>query len=78
MTRSRPLTWIFDQVNLWIRFKNSSYNHTHKKKNKLSVVSHARINGMFEIVVAMIIQSAFCLEMHQNKVFLFFKNYFWY
>jgi hypothetical protein len=40
------------------------------------VVSHACITGVFEIVVAVTIQSAFCLKMHQNKDFLFFKNYF--
>jgi hypothetical protein len=32
--------------------------------------------GVFGIVVAVAVQSAFCLEMHQNKVFLFLKNYF--
>jgi hypothetical protein len=32
--------------------------------------------GVFGIVVAVAVQSAFRLEMHQNKVFLFFKNYF--
>jgi hypothetical protein len=28
-------------------------------------------------VVAVAVQSAFRLEMHQNEVFLFFKNHFW-
>jgi len=28
---------------------------------------------MFRIVVMVAVQSAFCLEMHQNEVFLFFK-----
>ena len=32
--------------------------------------------GVFEIVVAVAVQSIFRLEMHQNKFFLFFKNYF--
>jgi hypothetical protein len=32
--------------------------------------------GVFGIVVAVAVQSAFRLEMHQNKVFLFLKNYF--
>jgi hypothetical protein len=32
--------------------------------------------GLFEIVVTVVIQSAFHLEMHQNNVFSFFKNHF--
>jgi hypothetical protein len=32
--------------------------------------------GVFRIVVAVAVQSAFRLEMHQNKFFLFLKNYF--
>ena len=31
---------------------------------------------MFEIVVAVAVQSVFRIEIHQSKVFLFFKNYF--
>jgi hypothetical protein len=31
---------------------------------------------VFEIVVAMIVQSVFHLKIHQNKFFLFLKNYF--
>jgi hypothetical protein len=31
---------------------------------------------MLGIVVAVAVQSAFRLEMHQNEVFLFFKNHF--
>jgi hypothetical protein len=31
---------------------------------------------MFVIVVAVAVQSVFRLEMHQNDIFLFFKNYF--
>jgi hypothetical protein len=33
---------------------------------------------VFEILVAVAVQSVFRLQMHQNKVFLFFKNYFLY
>jgi len=36
-----------------------------------------RERGMFESVVAVAFQSAFHVELHQNNVFLFFKNYFW-
>jgi hypothetical protein len=32
--------------------------------------------GVFEIIVAVAVQSAFRVEMHKNKVFLFLKNYF--
>jgi hypothetical protein len=32
---------------------------------------------MFKSVVVIIFQSVFHAEMHQNDVFLFFKNYFW-
>jgi hypothetical protein len=32
--------------------------------------------GVFGIVVAVMIQSAFHLEMHQKKVFSFLKNHF--
>jgi hypothetical protein len=34
--------------------------------------------GVFGIViaVAVAIQSVFCIEMHQNKLFLFLKKYF--
>jgi hypothetical protein len=35
-----------------------------------------RAKGLFEIVVAVAVQRVFCLEIHQNNVFLFFKNYF--
>jgi hypothetical protein len=35
-----------------------------------------RERGMFESVVAVAFQSAFHVELHQNNVFLFFKNYF--
>jgi hypothetical protein len=31
---------------------------------------------MLGIVVAVAVQSVFRLEMHQNEVFLFFKNHF--
>jgi hypothetical protein len=31
---------------------------------------------MLGIVVAVVVQSAFRLEMHQNEIFSFFKNYF--
>jgi len=31
---------------------------------------------VFEIVVVMMVQSVFHLEIHQNKIILFFKNYF--
>jgi hypothetical protein len=31
---------------------------------------------VFEIVIAVAVQSVFRLEMHQNNNFLFFKNYF--
>jgi len=31
---------------------------------------------MFEIIVAVTVQNDFSLEMHQNKIFLFLKNYF--
>jgi hypothetical protein len=34
--------------------------------------------NVFEIMIAMTIQSIFYLEMYQNKKFYFFKNYFWY
>jgi hypothetical protein len=39
---------------------------------KLNEVNHS----MFGSVVAIVFQSAFHLKMHQNDVFLFFKNYF--
>jgi len=32
--------------------------------------------GLFKIVVAVAVQSVFCLEMHQSEVFLFFKKLF--
>jgi hypothetical protein len=32
--------------------------------------------GLFEIMVVVAIQSVFRLEIHQNKIFLFLKNYF--
>jgi len=32
--------------------------------------------GLSGVVVAIVVQSVFHLEMHQNEVFLFFKNYF--
>jgi len=31
---------------------------------------------VFENIVAVIFQSVFHSEMHQNNIFLFFKNYF--
>jgi hypothetical protein len=31
---------------------------------------------VFESVVAVVFQSAFRIEIHQNNVFLFLKNYF--
>jgi hypothetical protein len=35
------------------------------------------INGVkCGVVVAVAVQSVFHLEMHQNEIFLFFKNYF--
>jgi hypothetical protein len=33
--------------------------------------------SLFEIIVAVAIQSVFHLKIYQNKAFLFFKNYFW-
>jgi len=32
---------------------------------------------LFESVVIIVFQSAFHAEIHQNNIFLFFKNYFW-
>jgi hypothetical protein len=32
--------------------------------------------SIFRIVVMVAVQGVFCLEMHKNKFFLFFKNYF--
>jgi len=44
---------------------------------KINVLSISHNMGVFGIMVAVAVQSAFRLEMHQNKVFfLFFKNYF--
>ena len=40
------------------------------------MTNHLTIS-VFEIIVAVAIQSVFHLEMYQNKIFLFFKNYFW-
>jgi hypothetical protein len=34
------------------------------------------ILGLFGIVVAVTVQSAFRLEMYQDDIFLFLKNYF--
>jgi len=34
------------------------------------------ILGVFGVVVVVTIQSVFHLKIHQNKFFLFFKNYF--
>jgi len=34
------------------------------------------LEGLFGIVVAVAVQSVFCLEMHQNNFFLLFKNNF--
>jgi len=34
------------------------------------------LEGLFGIVVAVTVQSVFCLEMHQNNFFLLFKNNF--
>jgi hypothetical protein len=39
---------------------------------KLNEVNHSR----FGSVVAIVFQSVFHLKMHQNDVFLFFKNHF--
>jgi GR25 family glycosyltransferase involved in LPS biosynthesis len=33
---------------------------------------------MLGSVVAVVFQIIYCVEMHVNDVFLFFKNYFWY
>jgi len=33
---------------------------------------------MFEILITVAVQSVFRLQIHQNKIFLFFKNYFLY
>jgi hypothetical protein len=41
---------------------------------KLNEVNHSR----FGSVVVIVFQSVFHLKMHQNDVFLFFKNHFWY
>jgi len=32
---------------------------------------------LFRSVVAVVFKSIFHAEMHQNNIFLFFKNYFW-
>jgi hypothetical protein len=37
---------------------------------------HGYHTSVFGIVVAVTVQNAFRLEMHQNEVFLFLKNYF--
>ena len=37
----------------------------------------AESKGVFEIVVIMTVQNAFLIEIDQNEVFLFLKNYFW-
>jgi hypothetical protein len=34
------------------------------------------LEGLFGIVIAVAVQSVFCLEMHQNNFFLLFKNNF--
>jgi len=34
--------------------------------------------SLFEIIVTVTVQNVFYLEMHENKFFLFFKNYFCY
>jgi hypothetical protein len=52
-----------------------------KNKNKIYTTSFetqykAKARGLFEIVVAVVVQSVFRLEMHQDDIFLFFKNYF--
>ena len=42
---------------------------------RMRVRVHTQIY-IYGIVVAVAVQSVFRLEMHQNKVFLFLKNYF--
>jgi len=53
------------------------------KKNKIFVLIEnwcanwiANHKGIFQIVTAVAIQNVFYLEMHQNNIFLFKKNYF--
>ena len=49
------------------------------KKLSLNVVfTFFLTDDVFEIVVTVAVQSVFRLEIHQDDVFLFFKNYFLY
>jgi hypothetical protein len=43
----------------------------HLNSTKLAIAE-----GVFGSVVMVVFQSAFHSEMHQNNIFLFFKNYF--
>jgi len=39
-------------------------------------VNHQSLSGLFKIVVAVAVQSAFRLKIYQNNFFSFKKNYF--
>jgi hypothetical protein len=61
------------------------YNKTHNsrfhiiinvKTNILNRAIKLLLTNMFESVIVIIFKSVFHTEMHQNNVFLFFKNYF--
>jgi hypothetical protein len=55
------------------RLKGIIFHASQLLKNKMQV----EINGVkCGVVVAVAVQSVFHLEMYQNEVFLFLKNYF--
>jgi hypothetical protein len=63
-------TYFFGKEN---RLKGIIFHASQLLKNKMQV----EINGVkCGVVVAVAVQSVFHLEMHQNEVFLFLKNYF--
>jgi hypothetical protein len=52
-------------------------NYTRTKKNQPQLTSILNTHMVaFGSVVAVVFQSVFHLEMYQNNIFLFFKNYF--
>jgi hypothetical protein len=48
--------------------------HTHSIIHANNLIG--TINTMFDSMIAVAFQIIFCVEMHANDIFLFFKNYF--
>jgi hypothetical protein len=61
------------QANLNFHVNKKTYIYKSKFIIKLE---YKEILCLFRIVVMMTVQNTFHLEIHQNKIFLFFKNHF--